>query len=103
MQAHEWVVLEQRVGPPPSTGTGVTRRNGSPGQTSTAKKKLSMAASAAPTHGISSRCRDRYRLTTSTAQPLARSVQNRIEPSSAAHREMNEKKGGVVVALLRAT
>src|SRR5687767_1160622 len=91
------------LGPGPSMGGGVICAKGLPGQVMTAKKKRLMAASAAPTHGISAACRLRSRYRTRPAQPVASSAQNRIEPSSAAHRLMIEKKGGVVVALLAAT
>ena len=69
----------------------------------TAKKKALTVASVAPAHGISCRWRSRYRCSTSVAQPVASSVQNRIEPSSAAHRLMTLMNGGVVVALFSAT
>ena len=77
-------------GPLPSAATGVTRTKGSPAQDITAKKKPVMAARVAPTQGISDGKRSRYRSRTSAAQPLASSVQNRIEPSRAAHSEMTE-------------
>src|SRR5918992_1281265 len=91
------------LGPGPSAGTGVSATNGLPGQIMTAKKKALTDASVAPAHGTSATCRPRYRYRTRLAQPVERSAQNRIDPSSAAHRLMTLKKGGVVVALLRAT
>ncbi len=69
----------------------------------TAKKNRLTDASVAPTQGISSRNRSRCRHMTRVAQPVARKVQNRMEPSSAAHRLMALMKGGVVVALFSAT
>ena len=90
-------------GPIPSAATGVVRTNGLPGQVMTAKKKRLTDARVAPTHGISARCRSRFRHSASDAQPVARNVQNRIEPSSAAHRLIALIGGGVVVALFSAT
>ena len=87
-------------GPIPSAATGVVRTNGLPGQVMTAKKKRLTDASVAPTHGISARCRSRFRHSASDAQPVARNVQNRIEPSSAAHRLIaliERRRGGRVV------
>ncbi len=40
-------------GPVPSAAIGEMRRNGSPGQVITAKKKAAPSASVIPTHGIS--------------------------------------------------
>ena len=81
----------------------MTRVNGFPGQVMTAKKNAEMAASVAPAHGSSATWPARWRQITRLAQPVSSSVQKRIEPSSAAHSEMTLKKGGVVVALFRAT
>ena len=91
------------LGPGPSEATGVTRVKGFPGQVITAKKKVDIEASVAPAQGTSALWRPRVRQMTRLAQPVSRNVQNRIEPSRAAHSEMTLKKGGVVVALLRAT
>jgi hypothetical protein len=77
-------------GPFPSRPTGVTRTNGSPGQAMTAKKNAAPSARVAPTQGISAGSRFRYRYRTRLAQPVASRVQKRIDPSSAAHREMTE-------------
>ena len=77
-------------GPVPSAAIGEMRRNGSPGQVITAKKKAVPSASVIPTHGISACARWRNRYRTSAAQPVASRVQNRIDPSSAAQRLMNE-------------
>jgi hypothetical protein len=77
-------------GPLPSSPTGSVRTNGSPGHTITAKKKAVPSARAAPAQGMSALARSRNRCRTSAAQPVASSVQNRIEPSSAAHSEMTE-------------
>src|SRR6187551_1797869 len=90
-------------GPIPSAATGVVRANGLPGQVMTAKKNALTDASVAPTHGMSAGCRSRFHQRTSEAQPVARSVQNRIEPSRAAQRLIAEMNGGVVVALFSAT
>ena len=90
-------------GPIPSAATGAVRTNGLPGQVMTAKKKRLTDASVAPTHGISARCRSRWRHSASDAQPVASSAQKRIEPSSAAHRLIALMNGGVVVALFSAT
>src|SRR5438477_2139072 len=90
-------------GPGPSVATGVTRVKGLPGQVITAKKNVEIAASVAPAHGKRAERRRRLRQITRLAQLVSSRVQNRIDPSRAAHSEMTLKKGGVVVALLRAT
>src|SRR2546423_11418101 len=90
------------LGPGPSVATGVTRVNGFPGQVMTAKKNAEMVASVAPAHGSSAAWPWRLRQITRLAQPVSRSVQKRIEPSRAGHSEMTLKKGGGVVAVLRA-
>src|SRR5688500_16423275 len=90
-------------GPLPCAATGEVSANGFPGQVMTAKKNALTDASVAPTHGINWRCRPRYRCSTSDAQPVASSAQNRIDPSSAAHRLMALMNGGVVVALFSTT
>jgi len=77
-------------GPLPSAAMGEMRSKGSPGQVITAKKKAAPRASVTPTHGTSAGARFRNRCKTSAAQPVASSVQNRIEPCSAAHRLMTE-------------
>jgi hypothetical protein len=77
-------------GPFPSRPMGVTRTNGSPAQTITAKKNAAPSASVAPTHGIRAGSRARYRYSTRLAHPVASRVQKRIEPSSAAHSEITE-------------
>jgi len=69
---------------------GVTRTNGSLGHAITAKKNAVPSARVAPTHGIRAGRRLRYRYRTRLAQPVASRVQNRIDPSSAAHSEMTE-------------
>ncbi len=69
----------------------------------TPKKNAFTIASVAPTHGMSVAWRSRCRHSTSDAQPVASNVQNRIEPSRAAHRLMALMNGGVVVALFSAT
>src|SRR6476659_6325089 len=91
------------LGPGPSAAMGVTRVKGFPGQVMTAKKNVEIAASVAPAQGRSDDWRWRLRQMTRLAQPVRSNVQNRIEPSSAAHNEITLKNGGVVVALLRAT
>jgi len=48
-------------GPFPSAATGVIRVKGFPGQVITAKKKVAMNASVAPTQGIKAACRSRWR------------------------------------------
>src|SRR6266545_3209126 len=94
---------KRALGPGPSLATGVTRVNGLPGQVMTAKKKVVVSASVAPTHGMRAACRSRCRQMARLAYPVSSRVQKRMLPSRSDHTETTEKNGGVVVALLRAT